>query len=106
MSQINENVIRDVVNDVLGQLGGEPAAKPEGCACKKTTTRNPGKRGVFATAGQAAEAAAGAFEQLKKVGFAGREKVVQIVKEIIIWRASSDMCWIGLHWLWIAVRRH
>lgn len=90
MSQINENVIRDVVNDVLGQLGDTPAAKTDGCGCKSSSPRNPGKRGVFATAGQAAQAAAGAFEQLKQAGFAGREKVVQIVKTLC---ADNAVAW-------------
>lgn len=101
MSTLNETLIRDVVSDVLKQLGtpddaNAPAESP--CACGKaecTCNQDPGscgcggktapgdgKHGVFTSAEQAAAAAADAFEALRLQGFEGRAKVVNIVKTI------------------------
>ncbi len=77
MSQLNESAIRDVVTEVLSQLratgavGGMP-----------TIVSNTGRHGVFADAASAAKAARSGFEQLKKKGWAGRAKVVEIVKQM------------------------
>ena len=97
MSAVNENLIRDVVAEVLGKLGGTatattkpspapstPAPKSESCGCgtKKATSAPAlrGKYGVFATAEEACGAAQEAFLQLKEKGIAARRKIEEIVK--------------------------
>ena len=88
MSQINENLIRDVVSDVLSQLSAQADCSCKGgsapCGCS-----GDGRRGVFKTADEAAQAASDAFERLRKVGMAGRETVVQIVKSICADKAEE-----------------
>ena len=97
MSAVNETLIRDVVAEVLGKLGGTattttklspapsvPAPKSESCGCgtKKATSAPAlrGKYGVFATADEACGAAQEAFLQLKQGGIAARRKIEEIVK--------------------------
>lgn len=98
MSAVNETLIRDVVAEVLGRIGGAtttvttsapaapaPAAKSESCGCgtKKAVTSVPalrGKFGVFATADEACAAAHEAFLQLQQKGIAARRKIEEIVK--------------------------
>jgi len=99
MSAVNENLIRDVVAEVLGKLGGTstvtakpstpapsaPAPKSDSCngSVRKTSAKSValrGKYGVFATAEEACEAAQEAFLQLKEKGIAGRRKIEEIVK--------------------------
>ena len=75
MSAVNETLIRDVVSEVLGKLGGTatattkpspapsaPAPKSDSCShgTRKTSSMNValrGKYGVFATAEEACAAA-------------------------------------------------
>lgn len=75
MSQLNESAIRDVVTEVLSQLraSGTVSQTP-------AIVSNSGRHGVFPDAESAAQAALGGFEQLSKKGWAGRAKVVEIVK--------------------------
>ena len=93
MSAINETLIRDIVGEVLGRLGGVPAAKvtaptaaPKadcGCGGKGAATNAPGLRGkfgVFTDANEASAAAHESFLQLQKAGVAARVKIVEIVK--------------------------
>jgi aldehyde dehydrogenase len=100
MSAVNENLIRDVVSEVLGKLGGSstastttrpgsaptPAPKSECCTygTKKATSAPAlrGKFGVFATAEEACEAAQEAFLQLKEKGVAARRKIEETVKTL------------------------
>ena len=99
MSAVNETLIRDVVAEVLGKLGGTatatakpspapsaPAPKSESCGCgTKKFTAAPalrGKFGVFATAEEACEAAQESFLQLKQKGIAARRKIEEIVKAL------------------------
>ena len=100
MSAVNENLIRDVVAEVLGKLGGgtatatakpsqapaAPAPKADSCGCSvKKSAANPalrGKFGVFATAEEACEAAQEAFLQLKEKGVEARRKIENIVKTL------------------------
>ncbi|HTA29217.1 MAG TPA: aldehyde dehydrogenase family protein [Candidatus Cybelea sp.] len=86
---INEQLIREVVEEVLGRLGPaqsgatKPVAKAE-CHCPKphNSAGAGGQFGVFQEAGAACEAAAAAFVKLQKGGLAARRKVVQIVKTL------------------------
>ena len=97
MSAVNETLIRDVVAEVLGRIGGATttvttsapaapatAAKSDSCGCgtKKATSAPAlrGKYGVFATADEACEAAQEAFLQLKQKGVAARRRIEEIVK--------------------------
>ena len=98
MSSVNETLIRDVVSEVLGRLGGgststatqpaptsAPAPKNDSCGCggKKSSIVAPalrGKFGVFATAEEACAAAQEAFVQLQQKGVAARRKIEEIVK--------------------------
>ena len=99
MSAVNENLIRDVVAEVLGKLGGTPttatkpspapaapAPKSESCGCSvKKSAATPalrGKFGVFATAEEACAAAQEAFLQLKEKGIEARRKIENIVKTL------------------------
>src|SRR5262245_31771355 len=97
MSAVNETLIRDVVAEVLGRLGGAttteststpasaPVARACGCngkghAASRAAAR--GKFGVFQDANEACEAAHEAFLQLSDAGVAGRKKVVELIKDI------------------------
>lgn len=95
MSAVNETLIRDVVAEVLGRLGGTatttsksspstPAPKAESCGCSvKKSSAAPalrGKFGVFQDANEACAAAQEAFLQLKQKGVAARRKIEEIVK--------------------------
>ena len=98
MSAVNETLIRDVVAEVLGKLGGTstatnkpsptPSAQPpkadsSGCGTKKTSSANValrGKFGVFQDANEACAAAQEAFLQLRQKGVAARRKIEEIVK--------------------------
>jgi aldehyde dehydrogenase len=85
---LNEQLIRDVVEEVLGRLGpvtasaAPPAAKAE-CNCTKPATfAGSGQFGVFQEAGPACDAAAAAFVKLQEGGMAARRKVVHIIKTL------------------------
>src|ERR1035441_9438620 len=101
MSAVNETLIRDVVAEVLGKLGGTatatakpspaPSAPPPapssncGCGTKKTSAVNialRGKFGVFQDANEACEAAQESFLQLKQKGMAARRKIEESVKSL------------------------
>src|ERR1017187_7130780 len=99
MSAVNETLIRDVVAEVLGKLGGTatttskpspapsgPAPKSDSCGCSvKKSSAAPalrGKFGVFQDANEACDAANEAFLQLKQGGIAARRKIEEIVKAL------------------------
>ncbi len=95
MSAVNEALIRDVVQEVLGRLGRVPAANAAStpastpvptdpaCGCVgKTSALTKGQYGVFPSANEACEAAQAAFLQLQVKGVAARAKVVEIVKTL------------------------
>ena len=95
MSAINESLIRDVVSEVLGRLGGvgvaSPAPAKADCGCHGNANgtvsggsirSGGGKQGVFQDANEACASAHDAFLQLKKQGMAARAKVVELVKTI------------------------
>jgi aldehyde dehydrogenase len=101
MSAMNETLIRDVVAEVLGKLGGTatattkpspapsappPAPKLDSCGfgTKKVSAAPAlrGKFGVFQDANEACEAAQESFLQLKQGGIAARRKIEEIVKAL------------------------
>lgn len=77
MSQLTEADIRNVVTEVLSKLTASGAT-----VVAPSVQARPGRHGVFDDASSAAAAARGGFEQLKKAGWAGRAKVVEIVKSM------------------------
>ena len=100
-AQVNETLIRDVVAEVLSRLGGArppaqptsaPAANPA-CGCpvegKPARAVSRGRFGVFRDANEACEAAQEAYLQLSERGVAGRNKVVQIVKDLCFTNAKE-----------------
>lgn len=108
MSAVNETLIRDVVAEVLGRIGGgatttttrpAPAPAPSvapksdscGCSGKKAASAPAlrGKFGVFATADEACAAAQEAFVQLQQGGMAARRKIEEIVKALAEKHAES-----------------
>jgi aldehyde dehydrogenase len=95
MSAVNEVLIRDIVEEILGRLGspqspaknGTPAAKAD-CGCSHASASPAGgpasgRFGVFQDAGEACAAAAVAYVQLQKGGVAARQKVISIVKTLV-----------------------
>ncbi|MBN2507019.1 MAG: aldehyde dehydrogenase [Verrucomicrobia bacterium] len=101
---VNETLIRDVIQEVLGRLGGTaipaacpaPAASPPAAPAASPASGRPvngkpaasartacrGVYGIFQDANEACAAAEEAFGQLREKGVAGRRKVVEIVKEL------------------------
>src|SRR5580658_10041934 len=86
---INEQLIREVVEEVLGRLGPPRPAATTSAAKKECDCPNPrhataagGQFGVFREADAACEAAAAAFVKLQQGGLAARRKVVHIVKTL------------------------
>jgi acyl-CoA reductase-like NAD-dependent aldehyde dehydrogenase len=101
MNAVNETLIRDVVAEVLGKLGGTPAPStkplpappapppaPEpscDCGTRKISTVNVALRGtfgVFQDANEACAAAQEAYLQLKQKGMEARRKMEEIVKTL------------------------
>ncbi len=99
MDAINESVIRDIVAEVVGRLGAGTAALvpassspgpsqrsgSPGPAIRTTATRaaaQPGRFGVFETAGEACVAAHEAYRQLVEKGVEARRKIVDVVKRL------------------------
>jgi len=92
MSAVNETLIRDIVSEVLGRLGGVPAAQPPppaavspacGCGGKSSASAggsSRGQNGIFQDANQACEAARDAYLQLQEKGMAARARIVEIIK--------------------------
>lgn len=86
---INEALIRDVVQEVLGRLGGSVAPAPRtgngtaakaDCGCHKRNGAGVKHFGVFQDAAEACAAAADAFHQLQEKGVEARRKIVDIIK--------------------------
>jgi aldehyde dehydrogenase len=93
-SPINETLIRDVVEEVLGRLGGSSSAKNGGASAGPagkgpSSSGARGRFGVFQDATEACAAAQEAFEQLSEKGVAGRNKVIHLIKEISYTNAAE-----------------
>ena len=107
---MDSRAIEEIVADVLGKIEKTdrpvaPAAKPSPAPAPKSspapkaapTPKAPTPRpasggarsGVFAEADAAIEAARGGFEQLRAKGFAGRGKVIEIVKSMCAAKAEE-----------------
>ncbi len=93
MKTLDPETLRSVVESVVSRLAASnghpapapaPAAKSSSCGC----SGSDGKRGVFTSVDKAAEAANEAHLQLKKLGVAGRAKVIEIVKTLAVANAE------------------
>ena len=86
-NQLSEDAIQRIVSEVLGQIKGQTGsvAAP---AIVSPSFKN-GKHGVFEDASDAAEAAFHAYEELRKVGQEGRNKIVNIVKTMCAENANA-----------------
>lgn len=91
MKQLDPEILRSVVESVVARLasGSAPAAAPaapakSSCGCQGSG----GQRGVFTNVDDAAQAANDAFLKLKKLGVAGRAKVIEIVKTLAVANAE------------------
>src|SRR3990172_11435071 len=97
MSTVNEALIRDIVSEVMGRLGGAPVSAKSapapapspapscGCNGKGHATSAPGLRGkfgVFQDANEACVAAQESFLQLQEKGVGARRKIEEIVKTL------------------------
>lgn len=76
--QINEDIIRNVVAQVLAEVGRAPVT-----AAKSFT----GRHGIFSCVDEAVAAARDAFEQLSARSLADRRKIIEIIRRI-----AMDQC--------------
>jgi aldehyde dehydrogenase len=92
MKTIDPELLRSVVESVVAKLNSgqvsaaspAPAPKPA-CGCGSSG----GERGVFNSVEKAAEAANDAQLKLKKLGVAGRARVIEIVKDLTVANAEA-----------------
>ncbi len=83
--QYDENLIRNVIAEVLAQVGAPPPVPPE--ARQPFANQNAplvGRNGIFHDADQAVAAARAAFEQLRERTKADRTKIIDIIRRISI----------------------
>ena len=85
MIQANEQAIREVVREVLAQLGKAPA-NGNG---RTGGGRSAGDWGVFDTVDEAVTAAQDGFRQLGEVGLEVRDRIVRIVKDLCFDQAEE-----------------
>jgi len=93
---LNQDQIKVIVESVLSRLVQDrdvalpaPVATPA-CGCANNAAKAAsGKFGVFTCANQASEAAHDAHLQLKKLGVAGRAKVIELVKLLAVANAEA-----------------
>jgi aldehyde dehydrogenase len=93
MKTLDPEMIRSVVESVVARLQqGAPKptaapAAPSSCGCANASST--GQRGVFDCVTKAAEAANDGHLKLKKLGVAGRAKVIEIVKHLTVSNAEA-----------------
>jgi aldehyde dehydrogenase len=89
MKTLDPDTLRSVVESVVARLaagqGQAPPASSPSCGCGAASN---GQRGVFSSVDKAAEAANDAHLRLKKLGVAGRAKVIEIVKHLAVSNAE------------------
>ena len=93
MKTLDPETLRSVVETVVARLAanqGQPTATSpaasSSCGCANSSST--GQRGVFDCVNKAAEAANDAHLKLKKLGVAGRAKVIEIVKHLAVSNAE------------------
>jgi aldehyde dehydrogenase len=96
MKTLDPETLRSVVESVVSRLavanGQTPSSTPTSAAksasCGCSHSGDEGRRGVFTCVDKAAEAAHDAHLKLKKLGVAGRAKVIEIVKTLAVANAE------------------
>jgi aldehyde dehydrogenase len=95
MKTLDPETLRSVVESVVARLAAAnaqaPAPAPAAAAkssCGCGGSGDDGRRGVFTSVDKAAEAAHDAHLKLKKLGVAGRAKVIEIVKTLAVTNAE------------------
>jgi len=92
MKTLDPEMLRSVVESVVARLaasqgGASLAPAPKiSCGCNSSSS---GERGIFTSVEKAAEAASDAHLRLKKLGVAGRAKVIEIVKGLAVGNAEA-----------------
>jgi aldehyde dehydrogenase len=84
--------IRAIVEEVMQRLNETGAAAPAATGTRHPPAAGGGRQtgsGVYATADEAITAAHEAYLALSKIGIAGREKIVQVVKKMCHSRAQE-----------------
>ncbi|MGB1926971.1 MAG: aldehyde dehydrogenase family protein, partial [Rubripirellula sp.] len=76
--QYDENIIRNVVAQVLAEVGPMPPGRTG------STSNQSGRYGVFQDAESAVNAARNAFEQFRERSIADRKRVIEIIRRISI----------------------
>ncbi|MCP5537600.1 MAG: aldehyde dehydrogenase EutE [Akkermansiaceae bacterium] len=98
MNTIDQDTLRNVVENVLRKLNSNtaaptPAPTPAPSPAAPTTTTKAsgarGKHGVFKEVSDAADAAHKAFLQLQELGVGGRRRVIEIVKNLCVSNAEA-----------------
>ncbi len=94
MKTIDPEILRSVVESVVAKLNASPApsSSPSAPAAKSSCgcgSSSGGERGVFNCVEKAAEAANESHLKLKKLGVAGRAKVIEIVKTLCVSNAEA-----------------
>jgi aldehyde dehydrogenase len=95
MSNLNEALIREVVQEVLGRIGRSPAPAAESPHALQRASSRSGHNGagrhfgVYQEASDACQAAHDAFVQLQQKGVAARRKIVEIIKSMSEAQAES-----------------
>ncbi len=93
MKTLDPDLVRSVVESVVARLTAEQGAVPApavkaSCGCNGSSPSGGGQRGVFNCVTKAAEAASDAHLKLKKLGMAGRARVIEIVKHLAVSNAE------------------
>lgn len=81
--------IRSIVEEVMQRLNETGTAAKPVAAPRPVSSKGQQESGVFESADTAIEAAHEAYLQLSRIGLAGREKIVQIVKTMCRDRAEE-----------------
>lgn len=91
-AQVNEQLVRDVVSEVLGRLGHKapaPAPQPDPSPISPAPRRTAGRHGVFEDPAAACDAAHAAFLRLQEKGVDGRRRVIDILKRLAVGNARE-----------------
>jgi aldehyde dehydrogenase len=83
--QFDENIIRNVVAQVLAEVGPMPATSASGSS--QPASRAGGQYGIFHDAESAVAAARAAFERFRRCTLEDRKRVIDIIRRI-----SIDQC--------------
>lgn len=89
--KLDPNQIKGIVEAVVSRLAAANVPAPPPAAPRQAPAVLPpvGGHGVFEDADEAVAAAADAFQRLKHLGVAGREKIISIVKSLTVGNAEA-----------------